>query len=47
MWNLKNDTNDPIYETEIDSVIQNRVMVAKGEVGLGQGWSGADVSYYI
>ena len=33
------------------TIIQNRVVFAKVEVGLGQGWSGelgsADVSYYI
>ena len=32
MWNLKkNDTNEHIYKTEIDS--QNKLMVTKGERG--------------
>ena len=29
MWNLKEDTNEPIYETETD--IGNRLVVAKGK----------------
>ena len=32
MWNIKYDTNKPIYETETDT--ENRLVVAKGE------WSG-------
>ena len=37
MWNLKkNDTNELIYKTEIDSDIENKVMVTKGESG-GEG----------
>ena len=31
MWNPKYDTNERIYETETDSDIENRLMVAKGE----------------
>ena len=31
MWNLKYDTNELIYETETDSDIENRPVVAKGE----------------
>ena len=31
MWNLKCDTNEPIYETE--TYIENRLVVAKGEGG--------------
>ena len=30
MWNLKYDTNEPIYERETDSDIENRLVVAKG-----------------
>ena len=33
MWNAKYDTNEPIYETETDSDIENRLVVAKGEGG--------------
>ena len=36
MWNLKYDTNDPIYEIEIESDTENRLVVAKGE-----GWIGS------
>ena len=36
MWNLNYDTNEPIYETETDSGIENRLVVAKGE-GAGEG----------
>ena len=31
--NLKYDTNELIYKTEIDSDIENKLMVAKGEMG--------------
>ena len=33
MWNLKYDTNEPIYRTEIDerTDMENRLVVAKGE----------------
>ena len=34
MWNLKYDTNEPIYKTEIDSQTEQTV-VAKGEGGGG------------
>ena len=30
MWNLKYGTNEPIYETEIDSQTEIRLVVAKG-----------------
>ena len=34
MWNLKYDTNEPIYETETKiRDIENRLVVAKGERG--------------
>ena len=46
MWN---DTNELIYETEILTDIENRLVVAK--VGVGEGWFGslgsADANYYI
>ena len=29
MWNLKYDTNELIYETETDTGIENRLVVAK------------------
>ena len=37
MWNLKYDPNEFVYETEIDRLIdkENRLMIAKGEEGLG------------
>lgn len=31
----KNDRNELIYKTEIDSDIENKFMVTKGEVGRG------------
>ena len=49
MWNIKYDTNEPIYEIETDSDIENRLVVSKRR-GLGEGWSGlglADGSFYI
>ena len=49
MWNLKYDTSELIYETETDSDIENRLVVAK--VGVREGWSGnlglSDANYYI
>ena len=33
MWNLKYDTNELIYETEIDSHTENRLVVAKEKGG--------------
>ena len=39
MQNPKCGTNEPIYKTEADSDIENRLMVAKGEVGgSGMDW---------
>ena len=35
MWNLKYDTNELIYKTEVDSDIENKFMVTKGERGWG------------
>ena len=34
IWNLKYDTNECIYKTEIDSDIENKLMVTKGD-GVG------------
>ena len=49
MWNLKNDTEEPIDETNSLTAIENGLVVAEGEE-LGEGWSGrlelADISYY-
>ena len=41
MWNLKYDTNELIYQTETDSDIENRLVVAKGEGGWGRHGLGA------
>ena len=50
MWNLKYGTNEPVYKTETDTDIKNRLMVAKGE-GKGVGWTGSlglvDANYCI
>ena len=35
MWNKKYDTNELIDKTEIDSDIENKLMVTKGERGGG------------
>ena len=35
MWNLKNNTNQLTYKTEIDSDIGNKLTVTKGESGRG------------
>ena len=51
MWNLKCDTNEPIYETETESQTQRTDWWLPRKRGLGEGWSGrlglADVSFYI
>ena len=31
MWNLKNDTNDLIYKIETVTIVENKLMVSKGE----------------
>ena len=33
MWNLKYGINEPIYKTNRHTVIENSLMVAKGERG--------------
>ena len=35
-WNLKYDTNEPIYKTDTDSDTENQLRVTKGE-GRGEG----------
>ena len=46
MWNLKNDTNEPIYKTKTDS--QTQTYSCQGR---GWGWGGslelADANYYM
>ena len=49
MWNLKYDTNEPIYDRSRLTDIGNRLVVAKGE---GRGGKDlelglADANYYI
>ena len=34
MWNLKNDTDEIIYKTEIDSQTENKLMVINGEISM-------------
>ena len=36
MWNLKYDTNEIIYKTEMDSQTENKLMVTKRERGCGR-----------
>ena len=36
MWNLKYNTNEPIYKTETDTDTENRLVVAKGDGGWGR-----------
>ena len=40
MWNLKYDTNEPIYETETDSQMWRRDLWLPRERGLGEVWPG-------
>ena len=50
-WNLKYDTNEPIYKTKTDSDVENRLVVAKGGDGVGEKKVGslglAGANYYI
>ena len=50
MWNLKYDTNEPIYETETESRTWRTDWSLPMGRGLEEGWSGrlglADVSFY-
>ena len=51
MWNpkKKNDTNELIYKAEIDSGIENKLKVIKGERegGYIRSWGLAGPRYYI
>ena len=51
MWHLKYGTSDRVYETETDSDIESRLVVAEGGGGLGEGRIGslglADVNWFI
>ena len=40
MWNLKYDTNEPIYKTKRCRDKENKPVVAKGGEGGGEGWIG-------
>ena len=50
VWNLQYDTNELIYETEIDSR-REQTCGCQGEERVGEGWIGslglADANYYI
>ena len=50
MWNLKYDTNGPIYETETDSRTRRAELWLPRGREMGEQWSGnlglADVNYY-
>ena len=35
MWNLKYDTKEHIHKTEADSLVEKRLVLAKGEQGGG------------
>ena len=47
----KNDTNEIIYKTEIDSDIENTLKAEKGERGMGKNklrvWGLTGIYYYI
>ena len=51
MWNLKYDTNEPIYETETESQTQRTDWWLPRGQGVGEGWTGslglADANQYI
>ena len=40
MWNLKYDTNEPIYKTETDSH-REQTCDCQGGGKVGEGWSGS------
>ena len=50
-WNLKYDTNDPIYETETELWTWGTDRWLPREMTSGEGWTGklglADISFYI
>jgi len=49
MWNLKEDTNEPIYKIETDSQTRTDLWLPRWR-GLGEGCTGklelADINYY-
>ena len=45
MWNLKSDTNDPIYKRNRLTDIENRLVVAKG--GGGGGGRGTEWEFEV
>ena len=51
MWNLKYDTNEPIYKTETDSQMWRTDVRLPRVRGEGVGWTGSlmlvDANYYI
>ena len=51
MWNLKQDTNEPIYETETKSETQRIDWCCKERCGVREGRSGslelADANWYL
>ena len=51
MWNLKYDTNDLIYKTEIDSQTETTDLWLPRGKGMEEGWTGslelADGNYHI
>ena len=34
MWNLKKNTNELIYKTEIATYVENKLKITKGKVGV-------------
>ena len=51
MWNLKYDTNEPIYKAETDSQTQKTALWLPMGQGEGEGWNGSlglvNANYYI
>ena len=41
MWNLKFNTNEPIYETETKSETQKTDCGCQGGEGVREGWTGS------
>ena len=44
MWNLKYDTKEHIHKTEADSLVEKRLVLAKGERGGGGKEQGVGMS---
>ena len=51
MWNLKKDTNEPIYKTETDSQTSKTKLQLLKATGVGEEWTGdlglGDANYCI